>query len=108
MQSVRSYPSRMSDRKSVDPVVKKRGKPVEVPKGQSTAEIRANGQSVHLTNLEKVFWPESSITKGDLLQYYVDISPFLLPHLANRAMVMKRYPNGAYGKFFFQKHAPEP
>ncbi len=55
-----------------------------------------------------MFWPEASITKRDLLQYYADISPFLLPHLAGRAMVMKRYPDGAYGKFFFQKRAPEP
>ena len=64
--------------------------------------------AVHLTNLRKVFWPEAHITKRDLLQYYTDISPVLLPHLVDRAMVMKRYPNGAYGKFFFQKHAPEP
>ena len=61
-----------------------------------------------LTNLNKVFWPENSVTKRDLLQYYADISPVLLPHLIGRAMVMKRYPDGAYGKFFFQKRAPDP
>jgi len=60
-----------------------------------------------LTHLQKLFWPKEGITKGDLLQYYVDISPVLLPHLQNRAMVMKRYPNGAAGEFFFMKRAPE-
>jgi bifunctional non-homologous end joining protein LigD len=68
----------------------------------------AAGETVHLSNLQKVFWPEAGITKRDLLQYYADVSPFLLPHLINRAMVMKRYPDGAYGKFFFQKRAPAP
>ena len=48
------------------------------------------------------------MTKGDLLAYYADVSDLLLPHLLNRAMVMKRYPDGAAGKFFFQKRAPEP
>jgi bifunctional non-homologous end joining protein LigD len=61
-----------------------------------------------LTNLQKLFWPEAGIAKRDLLQYYADISSVLLPHLKNRAMVMKRYPNGASGEFFFQKRIPEP
>ena len=52
---------------------------------------------VHLTNLEKIFWPELGLTKRDLLQYYLDVSPWLLPHLKDRAMVMKRYPNGMHG-----------
>src|SRR5581483_9646786 len=47
-------------------------------------------------------------TKRDLLQYYIDLSPYLLCHLKNRAMVMKRYPNGAAGEFFFMKRAPTP
>jgi DNA primase len=58
-----------------------------------------------LTNLRKVFWPASGLTKGDLLRYYQEVSPVLLPHLADRAMVMKRYPNGADGGFFFMKRA---
>lgn len=63
---------------------------------------------VKLTNLSKVFWEAEQITKRDLLQYYADVSPYLLPHLADRAMVMKRYPNGALGKCFFMKRVPEP
>jgi bifunctional non-homologous end joining protein LigD len=54
-----------------------------------------------------MFWPEEGITKGELLQYYADVSSFLLPHLTDRAIVMKRYPNGATGEFFLQKHVPE-
>jgi bifunctional non-homologous end joining protein LigD len=63
---------------------------------------------VRLTNLKKPFWPEDGITKGDLLQYYADVAPVLLPHLHDRAMVMRRYPNGADGKSFFMKRAPSP
>jgi bifunctional non-homologous end joining protein LigD len=70
--------------------------------------IEASGREVRLTNLEKVFWPEAGITKGDLIQYYAEIAPALLPHLVDRAMVMKRYPHGIAGKFFFMKRAPEP
>jgi bifunctional non-homologous end joining protein LigD len=65
-------------------------------------------REVSLTNLRKPFWPELAITKGDLLAYYVDVAPVLLPHLKDRAMVMKRYPHGAHGDFFFMKRAPEP
>ncbi len=70
-------------------------------------DIALEGKRLSLTHLEKIFWPGDTITKGDLLQYYADISRYLLPHLRDRAMVMKRYPDGAYGKFFFQKHVPE-
>jgi len=70
------------------------------------AELDIDGRVVRLTNLAKPFWPELKITKRDLLQYYADISPVLLPHLAERAMVMKRYPNGAAGEFFFMKRTP--
>ena len=66
------------------------------------------GQSVRLTNLDKLFWPERGITKGDLIQYYADVAPVLLPHIRDRAMVMKRYPHGAAGEFFFMKRAPSP
>lgn len=70
--------------------------------------LRVGGQEVQLTNLDKVFWPERGYTKRDLLQYYADVSPVLLPHLEDRAMVMKRYPNGIHGKWFFMKRTPTP
>ena len=64
------------------------------------------GKEVALTNLSKVFWAEDGITKANLLQYYAGIASYLRPHIESRAMVLKRYPDGASGKFFFQKHAP--
>jgi bifunctional non-homologous end joining protein LigD len=73
-----------------------------------TAIVTVAGKDVRLTNLDKLFWPELKITKGDLIQYYADVAPLLLPHVRNRAMVMKRYPHGAAGDFFFMKRAPSP
>jgi bifunctional non-homologous end joining protein LigD len=70
--------------------------------------VRAGRHIVKLTNLQKPFWPALGITKGDLLLHYANISAALLPHLKNRAMVMKRYPNGAAGPFFFMKRTPSP
>jgi bifunctional non-homologous end joining protein LigD len=74
----------------------------------SDAEITVEGGGVKLTNLQKIFWPKLRLTKRDLLQYYADVSPWLLPHVKDRAMVMKRYPNGINGPFFFMKRAPSP
>ena len=74
--------------------------------GRDRAEVRVRGKTVTLTNLRKVFWPDSGLTKFDLLRYYLRIAPVLLPHLAGRAMVMKRYPNGIAGHFFFMKRTP--
>ncbi len=82
--------------------------PIAIPRNQTNATLPVEGREVALTNLRKPFWPELGITKGDLLQYYADVSPVLLPHLRGRAMVMKRYPNGARGPFFFMKRAPSP
>jgi bifunctional non-homologous end joining protein LigD len=61
---------------------------------------------IDFTNLKKVFWPEDGYTKGDLIDYYRAISPWLLPYLRDRPVVMTRYPDGIAGKSFFQKDAP--
>jgi bifunctional non-homologous end joining protein LigD len=79
-----------------------------VPQDVDNVEIRAAGRVVRLTNLQKPFWPDLGITKGDLLRYYAAISSALLPHIKSRAMVMKRYPHGAAGPFFFMKRTPSP
>ena len=79
-----------------------------IPPGVDTVEVRDGRRSVTLTNLRKPFWPAEGVTKGDLLRYYASVAPALLPHLSDRAMVMKRYPNGAAGPFFFMKRAPSP
>jgi len=79
-----------------------------VPDDVNDAVVTADGCEVRLTNLRKPFWPDLGITKGALIQYYADVSGVLLPHISNRPMVMKRYPNGAAGDFFFMKRAPSP
>jgi bifunctional non-homologous end joining protein LigD len=81
---------------------------VEIPKNAEHFEVTLSGRTVKLTNLKKLFWPDLKITKRDLIQYYADVASVLLPHLKDRAMVMKRYPNGAAGEFFFMKRAPSP
>ena len=73
-----------------------------------THVLNVDGREVRLTNLDKVFWKAERITKGALIQYYADVAPVLLPHIRDRAMVMKRYPHGAEGEFFFMKRAPVP
>ena len=84
------------------------GKPLTIPRDQDNVILTVDRKDVRLTNLRKIFWQELGLTKGDLLQYYADVAAVLLPHLADRAMVMKRYPHGASGEFFFMKRAPVP
>ena len=79
-----------------------------IPRDQDNVILTVDGKEVRLTNLRKIFWNELTLTKGDLIQYYADVSEALLPHIRNRAMVMKRYPHGAAGDFFFMKRAPSP
>jgi bifunctional non-homologous end joining protein LigD len=83
-------------------------KGVTIPRNTTEMELVFGERIVKLTNLNKLFWPKLGITKRDLLQYYADVSSYLLPHIKDRAMVMKRYPNGAAGDFFFMKRAPRP
>jgi len=81
---------------------------VIIPRDRDHAALAFGPQTVRLTNLRKVFWRERGLIKGDLLQYYADVAPWLLPHLAERAMTMKRFPDGAEGGFFYMKRAPRP
>ena len=60
-----------------------------------------------VTNLGKVFWPDLKLTKGDLIRHYIRVAPYLLPALADRPLVMKRYPNGIQAKPFYQHRAPD-
>jgi bifunctional non-homologous end joining protein LigD len=70
------------------------------------AVVRTAGRTLPLTNLRKPFWPDEGITKGDLLGYYLHVAPHLLPHLRDRPMVLRRYPNGLKDPGFFMKQAP--
>jgi bifunctional non-homologous end joining protein LigD len=69
--------------------------------------VEAGGVRQRLTNLAKVFWPEEGITKGDLLAYYFNVAPAMLPYLADRPVTMKRMPDGVAGGHFYQKDAPD-
>ena len=71
------------------------------------SELRKGKRVLKLSNLDKVFWPDEGITKGDLLAYYRTVAPVLLPHLKGRPFTMRRYPDGVLGKAFFQKDAPK-
>jgi bifunctional non-homologous end joining protein LigD len=62
-----------------------------------------DGKRLGVTNLAKIFWPKSKLTKGDLLRYYAEVSPFILPAVADRPLVMKRFPNGVTGMAFYQQ-----
>ncbi|MFL5924960.1 MAG: DNA ligase D [Gaiellaceae bacterium] len=81
----------------------------EVP-GEPTTPIpdviRKASRVLRLSNLDKEFWPEEGITKGDLLAYYRDVARVVIPHVRDRPFTMKRYPDGWKGKFFFQKDQP--
>lgn len=81
---------------------------IVIPADVNDATVRIGKRDVRVTNIKKVFWPELGLTKGDLLQYYADVSDALLPHIKDRAMVMKRYPHGISGGFFFMKRTPNP
>ena len=70
--------------------------------------MRIGRREVALTNLDKVFFPQRGLTKGDLIRYYLDLAPLVLNHVGGRPMLMKRYPNGAEGDFFYQKRVPKP
>jgi bifunctional non-homologous end joining protein LigD len=78
---------------------------VPIPR-ERDATVRVGDRTVSLTNLHKVFFPATGATKGDLLQYYADVSPFLIPCMRDRAQVMKRWPNGQTGEFFYMKRTP--
>jgi bifunctional non-homologous end joining protein LigD len=78
----------------------------EPPSHESTVTSKPV-RDVQLSNLHKVFWKAEKYTKGDLIEYYRSISPWLLPYLRNRPLVLTRFPDGIDGKSFYQKDAPE-
>ena len=80
--------------------------PVLVEKSGKSFTIVESELPLNVTNLDKVFFPEDGITKGDLIQYYASVAPILLPHLAGRPLSMSRYPDGITGQSFYEKRAP--
>ncbi len=70
------------------------------------ATLDIGGRKVPVSNLDKVLYPRAGFTKADLIDYYVAVGEFLLPHLKDRALTLKRYPNGVEGSFFYEKRCP--
>src|SRR3954462_11006863 len=69
-------------------------------------EVTVGGVPLSLSNLDKLMYPRAGFTKGHVIDYYTRIAPVLLPHLENRALTLKRYPNGVEGTFFYEKRCP--
>jgi bifunctional non-homologous end joining protein LigD len=76
-----------------------------MPANEQVVEV--DGRSLKLSNLNKVLYPDVGFTKGQVIDYYVRIAPVLLPHLHERPLTMKRYPNGVGGMFFYEKNCPK-
>jgi bifunctional non-homologous end joining protein LigD len=72
------------------------------------ATLNVEGKDVPVTNLDKIYYPKAGFTKGEMLAYYIKIAPVLLPHLKDRPLTMKRYPNGVEAPFFYEKQCPKP
>ena len=72
----------------------------------ATTEAKVDGKTLRLSNLDKVLYPEVGFAKGQVIDYYTRIAPVLLPHLKNRPLTLKRYPNGVDDKFFYEKQSP--
>jgi len=87
-----------------------RTRATRLPRGAGTKrtvrEYEVGEHMLRLSNLEKVFYPSTGFTKGDVINYYARISPFLLPHMRGRPLTLKRYPEGVEGEFFYQKTCP--
>ena len=73
-------------------------------KSEGTLEIE--GRTIQVSNLDKVMYPETGFTKGQVLEYYIQVSPVLLPHLKDRPLTMKRFPDGIHSEYFYEKNAP--
>jgi bifunctional non-homologous end joining protein LigD len=99
---------------SLPPAAQAPAAPIEHAASAETPVVDASppprqpvARSVAFSNLKKVYWPTDGYTKGDLIEYYRSISPWMLPYLVNRPLVMTRFPDGIDGKSFYQKDAPE-
>jgi bifunctional non-homologous end joining protein LigD len=71
------------------------------------AEIELEGRQLKLSNLDKVLYPKVGFTKGQVIDYYLRVGPWLLPHLHDRPLTLKRYPDGVEGEFFYEKNCPK-
>ena len=71
------------------------------------AQLVVEGRKLSVSNLDKILYPKVGFTKGQVIDYYIRVAPVLLPHLKDRPLTMKRYPDGVEGEFFYEKNCPE-
>src|SRR5215210_7301776 len=69
-------------------------------------QVTIEGRAISISNLDKILYPGGRFTKAKVIDYYVRVAPFLLPHLKNRPVTLKRYPDGVHGEAFYEKDAP--
>ena len=96
----------LRDDKPAENVVREGGPELVIHEDKSGAIAVVEGREIKLSNLDKVLYPAVGFTKRDVIQYYVDVAPVLLPHLEGRPLTLKRYPNGVDDKYFYEKNAP--
>ncbi len=70
--------------------------------------LKVGGKEIPVSNLDKVYYPETGFTKGEMIDYYIKVAPYLLPHLKGHPLTMKRYPDGVTGPFFYEKNWSRP
>src|SRR6266508_243931 len=103
----RSYDGGMPSRRSAGPAFTiEYPKPLPAERRGEHWWMQVDGRELRFSNLDKVFWPDEGYTKGDLVAYYFNVAPRILPYLAERPLTMKRMPNGVKGQFFYEKSAP--
>lgn len=73
---------------------------------RNRSQLKVEGRVLEVSNLDKVLYPQAGFTKGEVIDYYIKIAPWLLPHLHNRPITLKRYPDGVKGFFFYEKQCP--
>src|ERR1044071_9683512 len=78
----------------------------EMKAARTESEVRVAGKPLKVSNVEKIFYPKVGFTKGQVIDYYIRISKWLLPHLKDRPLTLKRYPNGVEAPFFYEKRCP--
>jgi bifunctional non-homologous end joining protein LigD len=96
----------LRDDKAPDEVVREGGPAVVIREENDKAVAVVEGREIKVSNLDKVLYPKAGFRKRDVIAYYADIAPALLPHLEGRPLTLKRYPNGVDDKYFYEKQAP--
>lgn len=92
-----------ADHKIIKPNAQRADRKTLLNPGDETQVRKIEGHELKFTNLSKIFWPETGVTKRDMLNYYYQVVPFMLPYLMDRPQTLNRFPNGIHGKSFYQK-----